>query len=135
MAVTLCSGRRNVEEANMPHLIARDNAVKSVTIASGGNLSDAIDFRRFSFLTVHMPSAWTAASIGFKISGSAGGTFQALYDDDGNLVQIDSPSASATYSAPAALGGAHFVKLWSQNGSGSNTNQAAARTLALDLKA
>ena len=118
----------------MPYLMARDTHVKSVTIANGAALSDAIDMRRYSFLVVHMPAAWTAASLGFHVSGSLAGTFQPLYDDDGNLVQIDSPAASQTYSAPAAVGGAHFVKLWSQNGSGTNTNQGAARTLALNVK-
>jgi hypothetical protein len=114
--------------------ITRDTHVKSVTIALNGNLSDAIDMRHFTMLIVHMPAAWTAASIGFKVSSSNGGTYQPLYDDDGDLVQIDSPAASATYQANAEVAGAHWLKLWSQNGSGTNTAQAAARTLALDLK-
>ena len=112
----------------------RETAVKTVTIASGAALSDAIDARDFVYLVVTMPSAWTAASLGFYVSSSLGGTFAPLYDDDGNLAQIDSPAASKSYSAPAAFGGAHFVKLWSQNGSGTNTNQAAERSLLLHLK-
>jgi hypothetical protein len=112
----------------------RETAVKTVTIASGAALSDAIDMRDFVYLSVALPSAWTAASIGFYVASSLGGTFQPLYDDDGNLAQIDSPAASKTYSAPAALGGGHFLKLWSQNGSGTNTNQAAERSLVVHLK-
>jgi hypothetical protein len=118
----------------MPVPMARDTHTKTVTIAISGNLSGAIDMRRYSMLIVHMPAAWTAASIGFKVSSSDAGTFQALYDDDGDLVQIDSPAASASYQANAEVAGAHWVKLWSQNGSGTNTAQAAARTLVLDLK-
>ena len=115
-------------------LINRTTKVQSMTIANGAALSDAFDFRDFSFLTVQMPGAWTAASLGFYVASSLGGTFQPLYDDDGNLAQIDSPAASKDYSAPAAIGGAHFVKLWSQNGSGTGTNQGAERSLVVHLK-
>ena len=116
----------------MPFL--RSHGVKSVTIANAGNLSDAIDMRPYTMATVHMPAAWTTASIGFKVSTSKGGTFLPLYDDDGNLVQIDSPTASKAYTVPAAVAAAHYIKLWSQDGSASNTAQGAARTLVLDLK-
>ena len=118
----------------MPVLTAQDNAVTSATIAASGNLSGAIDMRRFTRLLVHMPSAWTAASIGFKVAPSNGGTYQILYDDNGDLLQIDSAAASKSYAAPAGIAGAGWVKLWSQNGSGTNTAQAAARTLTLELK-
>jgi hypothetical protein len=112
----------------------RRSRVKTATIASAGNLSNAIDMRTFTMATVHLPATWTAASIGFKVSTSLGGTYLPLYDDDGNLVQIDSPTASKAYTVPAALGAGHFVKLWSQNGSGTNTAQAAERALVVDLK-
>ena len=115
-------------------VLRRDVQTKTLTIASGANLSDAVEMRAHSMLIVHMPSAWTAASIGFKISSDENGTYIPLYDDDGNLVQIDSPSASQAYAAPTALAASMWVKLWSQNGSGTNTNQAAARSLVVDLK-
>ena len=41
--------------------IVRETAVATATIASGAALSNAIDMRDFSFLAVHLPSAWTAA--------------------------------------------------------------------------
>jgi hypothetical protein len=116
----------------MPFL--RSHGVKSLTIASGAALSGAIDIRPYTMMTVHMPAAWTAASLGFYVSTSKGGTYLPLYDDDGNLLQIDSPAASKAYTLPAAVAASHFIKLWSQDGSASNTNQAAARTLILDLK-
>jgi hypothetical protein len=114
--------------------IQRDHTTVDVTIANGASLSQAIDFRQFSLMTVRMPATWTAASIGFKVSDTAGGTFSPLYDDGGSLVQISSPTANNAYVAPAEVAAGHWVKLWSQNGSGSDTNQAAARTLAVDLK-
>ena len=106
----------------------------AVVIANGANLSGEIDMQKVAFLLIHMPAAWTAASIGFKVSQESGGTFLPLYDDDGSLVQIDSPTASKAYVAPAALAAARFVKLWSQDGTGSNTAQGAERTLGVDLK-
>ena len=117
----------------MPFLMARDNHVLTATIASGAALSDVIDMRRFSFLTVHMPAAWTAASMGFYVSSSEGGTFLPLYADDGNLVEITTPTADKAYTAPATVGGAHFVTLWSET-SGSGVNQAAERSLIVELK-
>lgn len=119
-------------------LFGRDWNQKTMTITVSADddlTQEAIDMRHKSMLVVHMPSAWTSASIGFKVSSSETGTFLPLYDDNGNLVQIDSPSASQAYVAPAALAAALWVKLWSQNGSGTNTAQAADRTFTVDLKA
>jgi hypothetical protein len=106
----------------------------SVTIALSGNLSGAFDMSRYSMGVVHMPAAWTAASLGFKVCAEEGGTYLPLYDETGTLVQISSPAASQSYNLPAELAGCRWVKLWSQNGSGTNTAQAAARTIGLDLK-
>jgi hypothetical protein len=117
----------------MPNL-TRESSHVTVTIANGANLSGEIDMSQFSMLIVHMPSAWTAASIGFKVASESGGTFLPLYDDDGNLLQIDSPGASKAYAAPAGVAGCSFVKLWSQNGSGTNTNQGGDRSIVVELK-
>jgi hypothetical protein len=117
----------------MPFLMARDTHVKTVTIANGAALSDAIDMRRYSFLVVHMPAAWTAASIGFQVSDSLGGTYDPLYDDDGNLLEITSPAVDKAYTAPAAVAAAHFLKIWSET-SGSGVNQGAERSLILEVK-
>ena len=105
-----------------------------IVIANGANLSNAFDMRDFALLVVTMPAAWTAASIGFKVSPTKSGTFVPLYDDDGTLIQIDSPTADNAYTAPAGIAAGHWVKLWSQNGSGSDTNQAAERTLTVSMK-
>jgi len=118
----------------LPVALTRSFSTTSVTIVSGGHLSNAIDFSRMTMMTVRMPPAWAAASIGFYVSAMATGTFLPLYDDDGNLVQIDSPVASKAYSAPPALSVAHWVKLWSQNGTATNVAQGAERVISVDLK-
>ena len=105
-----------------------------VEIASSGNLSEVIDGSFFAGSAVIMPSAWTAASIGFKVCDTRDGTFVPYYDEDGTLVQMDSPAVDTCQEVPAKLFPVHFFKLWSQDGSGSNTAQAAARTLRVMLK-
>jgi len=112
----------------------RLNSSTIVTIALNGNLSTVIPFSEFAGGVIHMPAAWTAASIGFTVSSSADGTFLPLYD--GAIpVQISSPAVNKAYPIPDKLFGARFVKLWSQNGSGTLTAQAAARAIIVDLKA
>jgi len=106
----------------------------TATIASGAALSDEFRFDGFALAVIHMPSTWTAASIGFKVASASGGTFLPLYDEDGTLVQIDSPTADKAYVAPAELAAAQYVKLWSQDGSGNDANQAAARSIPVDVK-
>jgi hypothetical protein len=115
-------------------IILRTRATKTATIAASGSLSGAINMADYSMLVVHMPATWTAASLGFHISSSKGGTYLPLYDDDGNLIQIDSPTASKAFSAPAAVAACSWVKFWSQDGSAGNTAQAAERVLTLELK-
>lgn len=117
----------------MTSIIRRTTTI-TVTIAASANLSDALDFTRLVQGLVRMPAAWTAASIGFKVSGTEGGTYLPLYDDDGALVQIDAPVASRAYTLPVALAGALWVKLWSQDGAASDTNQLAERVIPVDLK-
>lgn len=114
--------------------IIRQQAKIVAAIASGAALSQAIDFRAFVMAVVHMPAVWTAASIGFYVSPTEDGTFQPLYDKNGSLVQISGPTASKSYVSPAELAGCLWIKLWSQDGSASSTNQAAARSLNVDLK-
>jgi hypothetical protein len=109
--------------------------VNTVTIAASAALSGAIDFRRFSRMEVHMPSAWTAADIGFQVSGAIDGTYLPLYDeaDPAVLLEIGAPAVDQAHVAPAKLAGAAFVKLWSQT-AGTGVNQAAERLLVVVLK-
>jgi len=117
-------------------LIERKSVTETVNIANGANLStEIIDMRDYSLLLIHMSAIWTAASIGFKVASEAAGDFLPLYDDNGTLVQIDSPAVDCAYSAPAEVAVCRFVKLWSQDGTGTDTNQTAARVLLVDKKA
>jgi len=112
---------------------------KTVTIAESEAESAAFDMSALVMGVVRMPAEWTAAGVGFKVSDGEGGTFLPLYDEETSIVQIGTssvhPVAGRAYGTPPELSGAHWVKLWSQDGSGSDTNQAAARTLEIDLKA
>jgi len=107
---------------------------QSVVIAEGAHLSSVFDFENFRKLGVHVSSAWTSASIGFYVSSDPVGTFQPAYDDDGNLLQIDSAVAGRSYNAPYQIENFAFCKLWSQNGSGVDVAQTSARTILLDTK-
>ena len=78
--------------------LLRNHNYQTQTIASGANLSDAFDMRKYTMGQVIMPAAWTAASIGFKVCSTLGGTYAILYDSNGNLVQISSPAAAKTCS-------------------------------------
>ncbi len=117
----------------MNDAIRRQYSHNVVTIANGTALSDAMSMRQFAGGIVSVPGTWTSASIGFKHSASATGTFQPLYDKNGNLVQM-AVSASGDYVMPVEVFACHYIKLWSQNGSGADANQAADRTLQVLLK-
>lgn len=103
-----------------------------VTIPNGAAVSAAFNIDSFPRGTFHMPAAWTAASIGFQVSPSFGGTYQPLSDDSGIIaltVAVDS-----SYLLPANLAGARFVKFWSHT-AGTPVNQGADRVIGVDLKA
>ena len=117
------------------HTVSRFERNLTVTIAKTANLSEEIDMSDKALLALHMPSAWTAASIGFKASPTPGGTFQPVYNSNGVLVQISSPTASKTYIAPAEIAACRYIKLWSQDGSGANKAQGAERAIGVELKA
>ena len=119
----------------MSNRIGRRFASQTVDIAiSTATAANAIDFTDMSGAIIKMPSAWTAASIGFKVAETESGDKLPLYDDDGALVQIDSPAVDQAYSVPVEVFAAGWVWLWSQDGSGNDTNQLAARSLIVMKK-
>lgn len=125
------------EREIVPEMAQMVRGAKTLTvdIANGAALSEAIQFDRYAILCVHMPAAWTAASIGFHVASTETGTYTPLYDRNGALVQIVAPAVDKTYVAPAEITAARWLKLWSQDGAGSGTNQGAARSLVVDCKA
>jgi len=114
--------------------------VLTVTIANGAATSGAFDMRYWVSGAVLVPSAWTAANIGFQVCDTETGTFVALKDDTGVPVQISSVTTDTSFwyefPTPEVFSG-HFVKLWSKSTTAAtvtNTNQGAARTLTVMLK-
>jgi hypothetical protein len=115
----------------------RYHRVKVVTIAQGAALSAEIDLEDFASMGLFMPAAWTTADLGLQVSPTSGGTYYPLLDTKngyGTDVNIDGATASKAYIVPLHLFPFRFVKLWSTDGAGGDTNQAAARTLTVVLK-
>jgi len=114
--------------------LQRGTTSLEVTIANGTAVSGAFEMSNHAGGLVLMPGAWTAASIGFQVSDSPGGTFYPLYDSGGSLVQIEGPAVDSAYAIPAEVFGAAWVKLWSQDGSAGEENQTADRSVGVVLK-
>lgn len=113
--------------------MARASYSQIATILNGENLSTTISFYEFASGVIHMPAAWTAADIAFQVASELTDTFQPLYDDAGNLVEISGPVAGRTVEIPASVLPSRFVKLWSES-IGSGVNQGADRALIVDMK-
>jgi hypothetical protein len=108
----------------------------SAVIAGGEAISNAVDISKLQLLgvAVIVPSAWTAADIGFE--GSIDGVLWApLCDDEGVRIKITgvTTNQSKLYIAPSgawALGALPYMRFVSLNTSnGANINQAANREL------
>jgi hypothetical protein len=100
--------------------------------AMDGALSAIIDFSIYSMMMIHVPANWQAADIAFQVASERDGTFRPLYDEDDVLVDI-SVTHSRSYTAPARLAPARFVKIWSQSAL-SGIDQPDV-SLEVDLKA
>jgi len=115
----------------------RDNTTTTVTIANGAALSEEIDITIYSMVMVHMPGAWTAARLAIQAAPTSGGTFQPVYDELGNLIRCNGAAnvaVSTSYIVPPSVAGCRFIKLWSEDGAGGNTNQGGDRVITVDLK-
>lgn len=103
-----------------------------VTFAKDTCETEAICLKSATDLMLHMPAAWTAASLGFKVSLTKTGTFIPVYDG-ATLVQL-TPAVDKAYVVPMdQLQAAAWIRLWSQNGSGTKTDQAAAREIGIQF--
>lgn len=118
----------------------RDYVAQDVTIASGEALSGSIHLRAFSGGMVLIPSAWTAANLGFKISETPAGTYAHLEPhDSADPVQIENipTSTSVWKEIPPEVFAAGFMKLWSKSATAAtetDVNQGAERTITVVLK-
>ena len=104
----------------------------SVTIKAGAALSDAVDIRRYPNAGYVLAGAWTAASLGFKVSLD-GVNFYPLRNAAGALVEMASVGASEGRSLPSDVAPFQYVKLWSET-AGSDVNQAADRVFTVGTK-
>jgi hypothetical protein len=108
-----------------------------VTIVVNTCESGALDVRDFPIVQVRVPDTWTGASLGIKVAPVKDTVFQPLLTESAGktiLVQCSSVQAGRTYTLPAAAGASGFIRIWSQNYSGVNVNQGAARVLGVTLK-
>ncbi len=115
--------------------IGRQYTVKLVTIANGQSLSGQIDLEGYALVGIYMPSAWTAADLTFQATDVSGGSFQNVYDDQGNEVRV-TVSASCCIGIDAVAGALapfRFMKIRSGT-SAVPVAQGADRTIKLVLK-
>jgi hypothetical protein len=120
-------------------MFVREYTPIAVTIGNGEALSETINMKDFSGGIVIIPSAWTDANLGFKVSPTPDGTFVILHSSVGVPVQIGEivTNASYAYAIPEAIFAAGFMKLWSKNTTDAtvtDTNQGAARNITVLLK-
>lgn len=125
----------NSDEAAGSQGSIRKSRTASIVITSGTAISERFDLRDVAGIIIHMPDAWTAASIGFQVCEDETGLYLPLYDDSDLIVEITSADANKAYAAPADIFAARYVRLWSQDGAGADTNQVASRTFNISLKA
>lgn len=110
----------------------QDKTVETtVTIASGSALSNEIDLGGTTLCGLILPSAWTTAGIGIKAASQAGGTFVPVYNDAGTFVSITAAASTCILLNAADFASVQHIKLWSQNGSSVDVNQAADRIITI----
>lgn len=103
-----------------------------VRIASGESLSTALDIDGALAIAIHMPAAWTTASLTFQASFD-GTTYNNVYDDAGNEVTVTAAASRAITILSNYLTPFRFIKIRSGT-SGSAVNQAAARAIIVEHK-
>ncbi len=94
--------------------------------------SAPINLTNIEILWLIMPAAWVAAVISFQTSDSQTGTFQPLYDDSGNEIQLTVAAGHNIACVNNAIACAGFA--WVKLNSGSNSalvDQTAARTISV----
>jgi hypothetical protein len=119
--------------------MSKTSMFKAITILSGASLSEAINFSEFTYGMVHMPSGWTSANLGFKVSQRLTGEYDVLKDKSGVPLQISTVSTSGAgwYVMPEEVFSMLYVKLWSKAtnaGTIADVPQGADRPLVVALK-
>lgn len=119
----------------------------TATIANGAATTEAIDVRFRDVVGVVIPSAWTAAGIGFNVSYDSGTTYVPVKRPEVGtatapipsktleILSTDVPTSTATFMGlrPEWFHGATHLKVLSQT-NGSAVNQGAARSVILVMR-
>lgn len=117
--------------------ISRDFDVKTVTIPSGGALSNAVDMRLFAGGILEIPAVMTACNLGFKYCDTADGTYKILGAKDATVAECSNIKTGEArgYDLPPELFAVAWVKVWSKATSAeTDVNQGADRVIKLLLK-
>lgn len=104
----------------------------TVTIASGGSLTAAIDLGSNRLARIVMPSAWTSAALSFQ-SSYDGTNFADLFNKDGEVSLAASTVVAASRAIavdPTVFFGIRYLKIRSGL-TGAAVNQGAERSLIL----
>jgi hypothetical protein len=104
---------------------------RTVTIANGASLSDAVDLGGRKLIAIDMPASWTAASLTFQASVD-GTTFDNVYDG----ATERSLTVAASYYSMLNIGdwvGCRYLKLRSGTAA-SAVNQGGDRVITLVLQ-
>lgn len=119
----------------MTSVMQRRGHTSTVNIAASGNTStEYVQIERDAGLSVQVPSAWTAADIGFLGSDSETGTYVDICDSSGSRVKITGIATSEAkwYDVPEAVAKHLYIKLQSIDTSDETDEaQAAARALVV----
>lgn len=109
---------------------------KEATIDAGASLSDEVDTEGMSVRGMIMPAGWTTADLTFQAAHETGGTYNNVYDSQGNEVQVSAAASRAigfTTVGMEALSAFPYLKVRSGT-SGGATTQGAERTLVFVLR-
>jgi hypothetical protein len=102
-------------------------------IGAGQSLSGQVSLGAFTLVGISMPATWTAALLTFQVSPDGGTTWQELYDDSGNEIEITAGAGTFIMLSNRPnydWRGINMVKVRSGT-LGSPVNQVAAATVNL----
>lgn len=114
---------------NSVHEIANLTIVQrgTVTIATGGVVSDALALLKQSPVRINMPAAWTTANLTVQVSED-GVTYRNLYEEDGREKTITVAADRSIIVDPIDYIGVGYLKLRSGT-VGTTVAQAATRVI------
>ena len=99
----------------------------TVTIASSGTTSQAVDLGEWLVAGIVTPAALTGVAFTFTASASETGTYNACYDSTGTAISVTVAPSRHILIEPQTFAGAQWLKLVS------GSTEAAAREITLVL--